>query len=453
MEFGREKYVKQLLEREHNGLIKVITGMRRSGKSFLMNELLYRALMEKGISEGQIIRFAFDMDEDIDLLEAYFPDEPTRVLNERHEYVINSRKFRAFIRDHTPDTVPYYLLLDEVQLLEGFTGTLNGFLRHRNLDVYVTGSNSRFLSSDIATEFKGRGSVIHVFPLTFREYCTGLHLEPAHAWPDYLETGGLPLVALMKTRNERMDYLRNLSEETYLKDIIQHHHIRKTTELGETLDMIASSIGSPVNVLRLTNTFKSVTKKEISDDTISSFIDYFEDSFLISKAQRYDVRGRKYIGALNKLYFEDVGVRNARLNFRQVEETHLMENILYNELRYRGYNVDVGEVGIREKTDRKDANGKPIYTQKTLEVDFVASNGISKYYIQSALSLHDEEKESQEKKPLYRIDDSFTKLIVTKNGLHTRRDEKGVIIVDLFHFLMNDDRLCEMFSVNNGLLR
>ena len=439
MEFGREKYVKQLLDREHNGLIKVITGMRRSGKSFLMNELFYRVLIEKGISAGQIIRFAFDMDEDIDLLEAYFPDEPTRVLNERREYVINSRKFRAFIRDHTPGTVPYYLLLDEVQLLEGFTGTLNGFLRHRNLDVYVTGSNSRFLSSDIAAEFKGRGSVIHVFPLTFREYCRGRHLEPTHAWPDYLETGGLPLVALMKTRSERMDYLRNLSEETYLKDIIQHHHIRKTTELGETLDMIASSIGSPVNVLRLTNTFRSITKKEISDDTISTFIDYFEDSFLISKAQRYDVRGRKYIGALNKLYFEDVGVRNARLNFRQVEESHLMENILYNELRYRGYNVDVGEVGIREKTDRMNLNGKPIYTQKTLEVDFVASNGTNKYYIQSALSLPDAEKESQEKRPLYRIDDSFTKLIVTKNGLHTRQDEKGVIIVDLFHFLMNDD--------------
>ena len=439
MEFGRERYLKQLLEREHNGLIKVITGIRRSGKSFLMNELFYRALIKKGVSDGQIIRFAFDMDEDIDLLADYFPDEPTRVLNERNEYAVNARKFRAFIRDHTRDTEPYYLLLDEVQLLEGFTGTLNGFLRHRNLDVYVTGSNSRFLSSDIATEFKGRGSVIHVLPLSFREYCEGLQLEPIHAWPDYLETGGLPLVALMRSRSERMGYLKNLSEETYLKDIIQHHHIRKTAELGETLDIVASSIGSPVNVLRLTNTFKSVIKKEISDDTISTFIDYFEDSFLISRAQRYDVRGRKYIGALNKLYFEDVGVRNARLNFRQVEESHLMENILYNELRYRGYNVDIGEVGIREKTDRRDLNGKPVYAQKMLEVDFVASKGSSKYYIQSALSLPDEEKEAQEKRPLYRIDDSFTKLIVTKNGLHTRQDEKGVIIVDLFHFLMNDD--------------
>ena len=431
--------MKQLLEREHNGLIKVITGMRRSGKSFLINELFYRVLIQKGVAERQIIRFAFDMDEDIDLLESYYPDEPTRVLNERNEHVINARKFRAFIREHTRGTEEYYLLLDEVQLLEGFTGTLNGFLRHRNLDVYVTGSNSRFLSSDIATEFKGRGSVIHVYPLTLREYCEGLHLEPLHAWPDYLETGGLPLVALMKTRSERMSYLKNLSEETYLKDIIQHHHIRKTAELGETLDIIASSIGSPVNVLRLTNTFRSVTKKEISDDTISMFIDYFEDSFLISKAQRYDIRGRKYIGALNKLYFEDVGVRNARLNFRQVEESHLMENILYNELRYRGYNVDVGEVSVREKTDRKDHSGKTIYAQKTLEVDFVASNGNRKFYVQSALSLSDAEKEAQEKRSLYRIDDSFTKIIITKNGLHSRTDEKGVVVMDLFHFLMNDD--------------
>ena len=439
MEIKRDYYLNKLISKKHNGLIKVITGMRRCGKSFLMNELFYRALIRKGIPERQIIRFAFDMDEDIDLLEPFFSDEPTRVLNERNEYVINARKFRAFIKEHTQGTEEYYLLLDEVQLLEGFTGTLNGFLRHRNLDVYVTGSNSRFLSSDIATEFKGRGSVIHVLPLTFREYCEGLHLEPFRAWPDYLETGGLPLVALMKTRDERMSYLTNLSEETYLKDIIQHHHIRKTTELGETLDVIASSIGSPVNVLRLTNTFRSVTKKEITDDTISTFIDYFEDFFLISKAQRYDIRGRKYIGALNKLYFEDIGVRNARLNFRQIEESHLMENILYNELRYRGYNVDVGEVSVREKTDRKDHNGKMIYAQKTLEVDFVASNGNSKYYVQSALSLSDAEKEAHEKRSLYRIDDSFSKLIITKNGLHSWIDEKGVFVMDLFYFLMGDD--------------
>ena len=439
MVFARDRYLQQLRSRKHNGLIKVITGMRRSGKSFLMNVLLYEALLREGVPARQIIRFAFDGDEDIDLLDAYFPEEPTRKKDGRNGPVINAKKFRAYIKERTNDSQPFYLLLDEVQLLEGFTGTLNGFLRHRNYDVYVTGSNSRFLSSDIATEFKGRGSVVHVLPLTFREYCEGLGLSPLQAWPDYLETGGIPLVALMKSREERMVYLKNLCEETYLKDIIQHHHIRKTEELGETLDVIASTIGSPVNTLKLTNTFKSVTHRNITDDTISAFLDCFEDSFLISRAGRYDIRGRKYIGALHKLYFEDVGVRNARLNFRQIEETHLMENILYNELRYRGYNVDIGEVCVREKTERKDRNGKEIYAQKALEVDFVATSGSRKIYLQSALSITDAEKEAQEKRSLYHIDDSFTKIIVTKNGLHTWTDDKGVIITDLFHYLMTDD--------------
>ncbi|MBR1409163.1 MAG: ATP-binding protein [Clostridia bacterium] len=438
MVFARERYLQQLQSREHNGLIKVITGMRRSGKSYLMNVLFFAELIKKGIPERQIIRFAFDADEDIDQLDPFFPNEPTRIRTGRNETVINAKKFRAFIKERTNEAEPFYLLLDEVQMLEGFTGTLNGFLRNQNYDVYVTGSNSRFLSSDIATEFKGRGSVLHVLPLTFREYCEGLQLPARQAWPDYLETGGLPLVALMKTREERMYYLKNLCEETYLKDIIEHHRIRKTAELGETLDVIASSIGSPVNVLKLTNTFKTVTKKSITDDTVSSFIDCFEDAFLISKALRYDVRGRKYIGALCKLYFEDVGVRNARLNFRQMEESHLMENILYNELRFRGYNVDVGEVSVREKTERRDRNGKDIYAQKALEVDFVATSGSRKYYIQSALHMPDEQKEAQEKKSLYHIDDSFTKIIVTKNGMHTWTDERGVIVTDLFHFLLGD---------------
>lgn len=439
MNFARERYLRQLKLREHNGLIKVITGMRRSGKSFLMNVLFYEELIGQGVPENRIIRFAFDSDEDIDLLDAYLPEEPTRKQSGRGEYAINAKKFRAFIRDRADGAEPVYLLLDEVQLLEGFTGTLNGFLRHQNYDVYVTGSNSRFLSSDIATEFKGRGSVIHVLPLTLREYCRGLGLTPQQAWLDYLETGGIPLVALMKTREERMSYLKNLCEETYLKDIVEHHRIKKTAELGETLDVIASSIGSPVNIQRITNTFKSVTNKNISDDTVSAFIDYFEDSFLISRAQRYDVRGRKYIGALNKIYFEDVGVRNARLNFRQIEESHLMENILYNELRCRGYNVDVGAVAVSEKTERKDRNGKAIYVGKMLEVDFIATSGSRKYYIQSALSLPDAAKTAQEKRSLYHIDDSFTKIIITKNGLHAWTDEKGIIVTDLFEFLMAED--------------
>ncbi len=439
MIFRRERYLQKMVSRKHNGLIKVITGMRRCGKSYLMNELFFRQLLEDGVPENRIVRFAFDSDEDLDLLEPYFPEEPARIETGRGEYAVNARKFRAYIREKTQETGQYYFLLDEVQLLEGFTGTLNAFLRHQNYDIYVTGSNSRFLSSDIATEFKGRGTVIHVFPLTFGEYCHGLRLSPPEAWKDYLETGGIPLVALMQSREERMDYLKNLCEETYIKDIIEHHHIRKSTELGETFNVICSSVGSPVNPQKIANTFRSVSGKSLTDDTIASFIDYFMDSFLVSGVQRYDIRGRKYIGALYKLYVEDIGVRNARLNFHQVEETYLMENIIYNELRYRGYNVDAGQLAIREKSSSLDRNGKNIYRQKMLEIDFVATSGSSKYYLQSALSMNDPEKEKQEKRPLYHIDDSFRKIIITRNGLHPQTDEKGSLVLDLFDFLLDSE--------------
>ena len=328
-------------------------------------------------------------------------------------------------------------MLDEVQLLENFVGTLNSFLRHNNYDVYVTGSNSKFLSSDIATEFKGRGTEIHVLPLSFEEYRSGLDLPPQEAWREYIETGGIPLVAIMQSREEKNTYLKNLCEETYLKDIIQRNGIKKTTELSELLDVAASSIGAPVNALRLTNTFKSVTKKSITDDTVSNYLGFFEEAFLLSKVKKYSIKGKKYIGAPFKLYFEDVGVRNARLNFRQIEESHLMENILYNELRYRGFSVDVGMIEVSEKTGRIDVNGKAIYAPKELEVDFVASKGSQKYYIQSALSMDRPEKEAQEKKSLYYIDDSFQKIVITKDGLNPRTDEKGIVVMDLFDFLMN----------------
>ncbi len=439
MEFARARYLQMLLQRRWNGLIKVITGMRRSGKSYLMNELFYSELIKLDVRKTQIIRFAFDSDEDLDLLEPYFPEEPTKKNVGRNQFVVNAKKFRAYLKQQTSEDREYYLLLDEVQLLEGFTGTLNGLLRHKNYDIYVTGSNSRFLSSDIATEFKGRGTEVHVLPLTFSEYCLGLQMEPLSAWRDYIETGGIPLIALMESREERRTYLKNLCEETYLKDIIQHHGIRKQEALGDTLNIVASAIGSPVNTSRITNTFTSVVHKPITDDTIASFIDYFEDAFLISKAQKYNVRGRKYIGSLFKLYFEDMGVRNARLNFRQIEESHLMENILYNELRYRGFNVDVGEVDAWEPTEQKDKNGKTIYAAKALEVDFIATNGDQKLYIQSALNVSAPEKEAQEKKSLYHIDDSFQKLVITRNGLHAWQDEKGVITQDLFDFLFHDE--------------
>ena len=438
MEYKRQRYIDQLISRKQNGLIKVITGSRRSGKSYILGELYRRYLLETGVPDTHIILFAFDMDEDIDLLDEYYPEEETRIKT-GSGYLVNSKKFRAYIKDKTSDGGEYYILLDEVQLLENFTGTLNGFLRNKSLDVYVTGSNSKFLSSDIATEFNGRGTVIHVLPLAFSEYmeCSSVPVEKA--WSEYIVTGGIPLVATMKTDTEKAAYLKNLCEETYLKDIIQRNRIKKTAELADTFNIFASMIGSPVNVSKLTKTFKSVTKKDLTDDTVSDYIRYFEEAFVISKANKFSIKGRKYIGSPFKLYFEDVGVRNARMNFRQIEETHLMENILYNELRYRGFNVDIGEVEIREKSERIDKNGKAIYDKKTLEVDFIASLGSQKYYVQSALSISDEDKKIQESRSLNSIDDSFRKIIVTKNGLKPYFDEKGVLIVDLFDFLNHTD--------------
>lgn len=438
MEYKRTKYVNRLIDRKNNGLIKVITGARRSGKSYLLNELFYSSLIAQGISKKNIIMFSFDSDEDIDLLDEYLKDTPSKIKSTNNEIEVNSKKFRAYIKDKTNENEDFYLFLDEIQLLENFIGTLNGLLKHKNFDIYVTGSNSRFLSSDIATEFKGRGTIIHVLPLVFSEYVENTQQDITKAWKDYIVTGGIPLVANMQKDEEKNNYLKLLAEETYLKDIIQRHNLKKKNEIGDTFNILASTIGAPLNIRRITNTFKSVMNKDISELTISNFIDYFEDAFVISKAQKYNIKGRKYIGSPFKLYFEDVGVRNARLNFRQIEETHLMENIIYNELRYRGFNVDVGEVNVSEKTERTDVNGKNIYEQKKLEVDFIATKGNEKYYIQSALSMSDPEKQLQEKRSLYYIDDSFKKIVVSRTGLKPSFDDKGILVVDLFDFLLNE---------------
>lgn len=437
MEYSREIYVNRLIDRRENGLIKVITGARRSGKSYLMNELFYKYLLNTGVASKNIIRFAFDSDEDLDLLDAYYPEEATRIKQKTDVFYVNARKFRAYVKDRTNDAEKYYLLLDEVQMLENFVGTLNGFLKHTNFDIYVTGSNSKFLSSDIATEFKGRGTVVHVLPLAFSEYLQGTDMTPDKAWREYVVTGGIPLVAQMRSEEEKYSYLKNLCEETYLKDIITHNRIIKKAELGDTFDILASMIGSPVSANKISGTFKSVLNKSISADTIVDYIDYFQDAFVVSKVKKYNIKGRKYIGSPFKIYFEDIGVRNARLNFRQIEETHIMENILYNELRFRGFNVDVGELSVSDKTDRTDKNGKPIYVQKSLEVDFVASKGSQKFYIQSALSMESLEKQTQEKRSLHNIDDSFKKIVVTKNDLNPTYDDEGVMTVDLFDFLLN----------------
>ena len=442
MEYSRDVYLNRLIARKQNGLIKVITGARRAGKSYLLNELYYRHLLNDGVPSKNIIRFAFDSDEDLDLLDSYYSDEQTKIERTPDVFVVNAKKFRAYIKDKTNDTEMFFLLLDEVQLLDNFVGTLNGLLRHTNYDIYVTGSNSKFLSSDIATEFKGRGSVVHVLPLAFSEYMQGTDLSPEKAWREYVVTGGIPLVAQMKSDEEKIEYLKNLCEETYLKDIITHNRIKKKVELGDTFNILASMIGSPVNAKKITDTFRTNLDKRITQDTINDYMDYFQDAFVISRANKYNIKGRKYIGSPFKLYFEDLGVRNARLNFRQIEETHIMENILYNELRYRGFNVDVGEVTINEKTNRIDVNGKPIYAKKSLEVDFVATRGNQKFYIQSALSMESEEKHIQEKRSLYYIDDSFKKIVVAKTGLNRTYDENGVLTIDLFDFLL-DGRVLE----------
>lgn len=441
MDYQRESYVRKLSGRIYNGLIKVITGSRRVGKSFLMNNLFYHHLLDTGISGSEILRFAFDSDDDLDLLDGYYPEEETKIKRKDGSYVVNARKFRAFVKDWAGDRQHLFLLLDEVQMLDGFVSTLNGFLGRSTYDIYVTGSNSRFLSSDIATEFRGRGTEIHVLPLSFSEYMEGTDETPESAWKDYIETGGIPIVAKMKDREERRTYLRDLCEQTYLKDVIARNHIRNIIALSDVLDISASLIGSLVNPTRIADTFGTVLGKDIADDTVSEYIGFFEEAFLLSKVKRYDVKGRKYIGTPYKLYFEDIGVRNARLNFRQIEETHIMENIIYNELRFRGFNVDIGIVSVNEKSDRIDKNGHPIYASKSLEVDFIATSSDMKYYVQSALSLDGSAKEDQEKKSLRNIDDSFTKIIVTKNGPHAFRDENGIITIDLFDFLLDRESI------------
>lgn len=441
MEFSRDRYVAQLADMRGNGLVKVITGARRAGKSYLLNELFYRYLLNEGIDKDQIIRFAFDSDEDLDRLDDFANGESIRLKDKKHGYTVNAKVFRRYISSLINGDKQYYLFLDEVQLLDNFVGTLNSYLRHKNLDIYATGSNSRFLSTDIATEFKGRSSELHVRPLVFSEYVQGTGKEISKAWAEYIVTGGIPLVASMRTEQEQIQYLKNLTEETYLKDIIQRNDIRKTKELSDVFDLLASMTGSLVNPTKIANTFKSTGHGDISVATIQRFLDYFDEAFVIRRVKKYNIKGRKYIDSPFKIYSEDVGVRNARLNFRQIEETHIMENIIYNELCYRGYNVDVGEMSITEDTGRKDKNGHSIYAPKSLEVDFIANLGSKKYYIQSALSMDSPEKKEQEKKSLYYIHDSFKKIVITRNGLKVTRDEKGIVTMDLFDFLMDGNSL------------
>ncbi len=367
--FKRELYLKRLISSLDNGLIKVISGIRRAGKSFLLNNIFYNYLLEKGINKKNIIKFAFDSANDLALIDVDI------IALKKENKKVPYKNFISFIDKNTNDKEKYYLLLDEVQLLEGFEYVLNGYLNKGNFELYVTGSNSKFLSKDIVTEFRGRRNEIHIFPLSFSEYLKGSNLSKDIAWDNYITTGGLPIVQMMKTDEQKISYLKNICQEMYFKDIIEHNNIYKPEMLPEIFDLLASYLSRTINSFKLSNTFKSKTNKIIDSQTINKYVGFFEEAFLISKSIRYDIKGKKYIGTPYKIYFEDIGIRNARLNFRQIEESHIMKNIIYNELRYRGYLVDTGAVFVNVSTNRKDKNNKIIYEKKEYELDFIATKG------------------------------------------------------------------------------
>lgn len=428
MEIKRDKYLEMLQIRRHNGFIKVITGIRRCGKSYLMNDIFYEKLRQEGVDESHIIKFAFDSAEDLLLIGEDLQD---LFINKKK---VDPKKFMTFISQRMIDNDMYYLLLDEVQNLGCFEAVLNGYLRKKNMDVYVTGSNSKFLSSDVLTEFAGRGDEIHVLPLSFSEFYANYQDGLDYAFDDYMIYGGLPAVALMKTSEQKSSYLKTQLQNVYLKDLVERNNLNSDENIGELLDIIASGISSLTNPTKLANTFKSIKNTSLSALTIDRYITYMQQAFILSKVNKYDVKGKKYINTPYKIYFEDVGLRNARLDFRQIEETHLMENIIYNELRYRGYNVDVGFVETRENIDGT-------LKRKQLEIDFVANQGNKRYYIQSAYDISNEEKMKQETKSLDNIDDSFKKIIVVRNSIKPRRNEKGYLIVGLKEFLLDPNSL------------
>ena len=411
MQIQRNFYLQQLIDGRRNGLIKIITGIRRCGKSYLLFTLFYQYLKANGIAEDHIIKIALDDIESADLR------EPLALYR--------------YIKGQMKDAGLYYILLDEVQLVARFEEVLNSLLRIDNADVYVTGSNSRFLSSDIITEFRGRGDEIHLYPLSLSEYCDGTGQRPIDAWKDYYTYGGLPHVLSLETEKKKIDYLANLFESVYLIDILERHRIKNKSEFEELLRIVASGIGAPTNTTKLSNTFKSVKKVNISYNTIDKYLGYMQEAFILEKATRYDIKGKKYIGSLSKYYFTDMGIRNVLLGLRQQEESHIMENVIYNELRRRGCKVDVGMVEQRSI----DTSGN--WQRKQLEVDFVVNEGSQRYYIQSALALPDEDKRKQEMASLLRINDSFKKIIIVKDDIKPWTDENGILTIGLIDFLMD----------------
>lgn len=429
MEISRDFYLEKLIKRKNNGLIKVVTGIRRCGKSFLLNNLFYHHLLESGVDTDHIIRFAFDSADDLHLI-----GESLIQMN-KEKRGADPEKFTAYIRAKVANDGMYYLLLDEIQMLDCFEAVLNGYLRKENMDIFVTGSNAKLLSKDIATEFAGRGDEIHMYPLSFSEFMSVYHGDKYAGLSEYMLYGGIPLVVLRDNANDKAAALENLFGEIYIRDICRRNRVRNIGELEDLLNILSSAIGSLTNPEKLKNTFKTAKKSRITSATIQKYLTFFEDSFLIESAQRYDIRGKAYIETPKKYYFSDLGLRNARINFRQFEQTHSMENVIYNELRMRGYHVDVGVVPIAEK----DAEGK--VSRKQLEVDFVCNLGSSRYYIQSAYSLPDEAKRTQEIRPFRKIDDSFKKIIVTKDVVPPYYDEYGILTLNIYDFLLDPKSL------------
>lgn len=415
MEIQRDSYLEQLKIRKDNGMIKIITGIRRCGKSFLLFVLFKKYLLETGIEQDHIIEIALDGIE--------------------NEELRDPKKCYEYIKASVKDNKKYYLLLDEVQFMPRFEEVLNSLLRMDNIDVYVTGSNSKFLSSDIVTEFRGRGDEIRIYPLSFAEFYSVYDGEYDDAWNDYMIYGGLPQVVQFSDERQKAEYLKNIFTNVYLKDVVERNRIQNVDEIGTLVDVLASAIGAPSNPTKIANTFATERGSTYTNKTISNHIDYLAEAFLISKANRYDIKGRKYIGANLKYYFVDLGLRNARLNFRQQEPTHIMENIVYNELLVRGYNVDVGIVEIMEK----NSEGKRIHKQ--LEVDFVVNQGSQRYYIQVAYDMTSEEKQKQEFHSFRNIADSFKKIVIVNGTAKPWRNEEGFVIMGMKYFLLNNDSL------------
>jgi predicted AAA+ superfamily ATPase len=415
MEIKRDYYLNKLITKKHNGLIKVITGIRRCGKSYLLFTLFKNHLTESGVADDHIIEIPFDSFE-----------------NKKYR---DPEILYPYVKEQIADDGMYYILLDEVQLLGEFESVLNGFMRMKNVDVYVTGSNARFLSKDIITEFRGRGDELHIQPLSFAEFMSAYDGNKYDGWNEYVLYGGLPPVVLLRTAEQKIELLKSLFQETYINDIISRHSIKHRDEFEELINILASAIGSLTNPKKLTDTFKSKKNKVINSNTIKSYLDYLCDAYVVSRATRYDIKGKKYIDTPQKYYFSDVGIRNACINFRQLEENHTMENIIYNELIARNFNVDVGII----TATGKDNDGKSV--RKQLEVDFVCNKGSKRYYIQSAFSIPDREKMEQESNSLLRIDDSFKKIIVVKDLPAPTYTENGILVISVYDFLLNSNSL------------